>query len=114
SAVKDCDKAEDLRFRGKELYLIRGAAKAGTGEHRQAIADYSRIILLDPSDNEAILQRGISLMELGKEDSALADFEFVIRNDSSNAMGYFYRASLQAKKMEYKKALSDLNASIDL
>jgi tetratricopeptide (TPR) repeat protein len=49
------------------------------GKYDQAVADFNKIIQLDPKDIEAIVQRGKTYRAMGKYDQALIDFNWAIQ-----------------------------------
>jgi tetratricopeptide (TPR) repeat protein len=58
----------------RECYYLRGMAAQELGEHRAAIADFTRIVDLVPSDGSAYLRRARSYHELGEQAAGDADF----------------------------------------
>jgi tetratricopeptide (TPR) repeat protein len=59
----------------RECFYLRGMAAQELGEHRAAIADFTRIIDLVPNDGAAYLRRARSYHELGERASGDADFQ---------------------------------------
>ena len=70
------------------------------------------MISLDPSNVDALQNRGVALGLKGDHDKAIADFSEVIRLDSKNVAAYDVRATAYEHKREWKKAIVDLNAAI--
>jgi len=55
-------------------YLDRGVAKGKLGDHRGAIADFNKLIELDPGDASAYYNRGVSKHKLGDKNGACLDW----------------------------------------
>ena len=53
-------------------------------KYTEAIAEYSKVIEIDPKDSEAYYNRGVAYAKLGKYDLALADFEKTLELDPNN------------------------------
>ena len=56
------------------MYFYRASAHFARAEFEQGIADFSRVIELDPGEAAAYYNRGLSYQELGDADKAEADF----------------------------------------
>ena len=63
----------------RECFYLRGMAAQELGEHRAAIADFTRTIDLVPNDGAAYLRRARSYHELGERASGDADVQAVAR-----------------------------------
>jgi tetratricopeptide (TPR) repeat protein len=59
----------------RECFYLRGMAAQELGEHRAAIADFTRIIDVVPNDGAAYFRRARSYHELGEHASGDADFQ---------------------------------------
>ncbi len=57
------------------LHRPRALALDGLGRPREALAEWNRVVAIDPDDPSAILGRASALARLGKDDQALADLE---------------------------------------
>lgn len=77
-AVSDINAALRLKPKGKRLeaacFHVRGAAKAGLGDHNDAIEDFNACIRLRPKKALYYHDRGLSKEALAQHEAAKADF----------------------------------------
>jgi len=57
------------------------------GNYNQAIADYDKVIELDPKDSETYINRGRTYYYLGNYNQAIADYDKVIEFDPKRFRG---------------------------
>ncbi len=69
-------------------------AHADKGNWKQSIADFTKVIALNPSVPEAYYNRGIAYNKVGNLTEAMADFSKVIELNPDNPSGYHNRAVL--------------------
>jgi tetratricopeptide (TPR) repeat protein len=82
--------------------------------HREAIADYDRLVQIDPEDGSAYHERGQAWQLLGRFDVAAMDFGEAIRYQARDMWeAYSERAAAYMKLGEYEKAIADLNKAIE-
>ena len=78
AAISDGDEALQLELKNDKFrsatYHTRGAAKAGLGNHQEAIEDFNECIRLKPKKALYYHDRGLSKESLGKHEAAEADF----------------------------------------
>ena len=79
-----------------------------------AVRDYSRALIADPSDVQALTGRAHAKFELQKPGEALRDFDAAIELDSTNAITFADRGDLYATVGEWRKAAKDLQHAIRL
>lgn len=82
----------------------------------QQLGTLNAAIQRDPNDLVAIYQRGkfFQSQNYNEHDKAMADFDQVIERDPEFARAYFRRSFLWLRKKDYRRTLSDLDASIRL
>jgi len=73
------------------LYLERGIKKGGQGNHNAAIADFTRVIGIDPTIVPALANRGMGYYNLGEFNKAIADLELAVKYQPNNNQ---YRSAL--------------------
>lgn len=137
--ISDCNKIIQINPQSNYAYHVRGYAKAGLGNHEDAIVDYSKAIELDSTDAKAYCLRGISkslnarpvktgadrFFKLAKDtimsnteisayESALKDFNKCIELDSKNDYFYSVRATLYSTLKKYVLALTDYTTAIQI
>ncbi|MBI2917515.1 MAG: tetratricopeptide repeat protein [Chloroflexi bacterium] len=91
--------------RTAEDWLKAGNETREAGDHKEAIADYTRAIQLDPKDAAAYNNRGIAYRKLGQPKEAIADYTRAIQLDPKDAAacnnrGYAYQALGMGKEAQ--------------
>jgi serine/threonine protein kinase len=61
---------------------------------------------------QSYLDRGIQYLESGAHDQAMSEFSEAIRQDPTQAMPYYYRATAGYKKGDYEQAIKDYSEVI--
>ncbi len=88
-----------------------------SGDHRQAIAEYTDAIRADPTLATAYTGRGLSYYRLGDRDRAYDDYSVAIRlepQQKRTAIPYLNRAIVQRERGNVDLAFDDVNASVKL
>ncbi|MEE6491856.1 hypothetical protein FKM82_016399 [Ascaphus truei] len=80
----------------------------------QARPYYSRALELDPTNESAALNRGITNMLLQDVQGALQDFQMAIHLCPVSAAAFFNRASLHSTLQQYQQAESDISQALVL
>ncbi len=97
--------------------LERATNAATSGDHRQAVLDYSLFILLNPTFSQGYASRAISYQALGDSAQAIQDLtralSYEVTSPQYLAAVYYTRASLYLNENDIDAALTDLNASIE-
>ncbi|WP_269624303.1 tetratricopeptide repeat protein [Prochlorococcus marinus] len=93
-------------------YFNRALAKSNLKDYSGAISDFSKVIEINPKDEEAYFRRGIIQHQLANYQSAINDFSMQIkRNKNSNSeysyLSYYGRANSKRMIGDYSGALSD-------
>jgi tetratricopeptide (TPR) repeat protein len=96
------------------FYHNEGTRHHNLGNFRQAVADYTAAIALDPSDARAYHYRGISHKFLDNFSEAVADCSQAIRLDPQNARAYNERGAARSYLDEYDLAIRDYTSAIRL
>jgi len=102
-AVNDCTKAIDITEKlneeeSIEPYYNRGLALMNLGELDKALADYDKMIEIDPKNAEGYVRRGFLYVESGKTQEAIRDYEMFLRLDPSNKNAGMVRDELKKLK----------------
>ena len=69
-------------------FYNRGCAKDDLENYKGAIADYTKVIELDPTDSDAFNGKGICLSKLNRLDEALVSFDTAIKHNPNKFMLY--------------------------
>jgi Flp pilus assembly protein TadD len=87
-------------------YLKQGNAKYQAGDKQGAIADFDRVIQLDPQSAEAYRKRGFIKAELGDKKGAIVDYDRAIQLNPK-AANYLERGNVKAELGDKKGAIAD-------
>jgi len=93
-------------------YNNRAAAFYKKGQVDKAIADYSKAIALDPTNEGIYNNRGMAYASQKKYDRAIADFETAIELNPGDNSGYYNMACLYALGNNTKEACKWLRETI--
>lgn len=93
----------------------RADSYAELERHKDAIADWGKIIELDPKNTAAIYNRGISHRRSGQPDKAIEDYTSYINMMPSDPDGYVARGIiLTAYSRNHSEALIDFQKAVEL
>jgi tetratricopeptide (TPR) repeat protein len=77
-------------------------------QHDEAIADYTRVIQLEPSHNRAYFNRGLIFATINKDEQALADFARVAQANPEDGQAHFYLGMIHYNHGHLREALPHL------
>ena len=84
-------------------------------EHERAVHYFTRAYDVNPAMHQARLARAVILWrEMERIDEALADFDALLQQDPNYGPALLNRALIYQQVGKYKKALTDLQAYLDL
>jgi tetratricopeptide (TPR) repeat protein len=96
-------------------YLATAAQKYGNRDYRGALADYDRIIQLQPKNAIAYNYRGVLKVKIQDFESGLADYNRAIQLDANYGEAYSNRGNLKANKLQdLQSAMADYDLAIEL
>lgn len=91
-----------------------GNAYGNRQEHRAAVGNYTRAIVLDPSYTYVYFSRGVlRWRELGEFEAAIDDLTRVIELDPTWAEAFFNRALAYKMNMQYDQAIADFQRYLE-
>lgn len=93
---------------------FRGLAFAQQGYHDRAIADFDKVIQLEPNKAIAYNNRGGAYYLKEEYESAIKDFSIAIDLNPDDASTYNNRGVAYCLKKEYESAIADFSRAIDL
>ena len=102
SAALDADSSFKLALKS------RGAAYLKSNRPRDAIADFDRLVAMDPDNARAYHMRGLAYEKAGNFDSALADLNRSIEFNPEYGAAYYSRATLHTKMGDTDQAVADM------
>jgi len=107
-AIRDYDRLLSVRDEpDATLYYNRGCAHLAAGRMQEAIADFSKAIILRKGWTLAHNNRGAAYARISQYDKAIEDFTKAIQSDASNRLAYRNRALAYKKLGQTHKALAD-------
>jgi tetratricopeptide (TPR) repeat protein len=95
----------DLQFCTAFCHYLLGATD-------EAIADYDKVIRLDPKSAAAYNNRGIVYQDKRQYDKAFSDYDEAIRLDPKYAAAYVNRGNTHQDKEEYDNAINSYDEAI--
>ncbi|KAL1627415.1 TOM (translocase of outer membrane) complex component [Diplodia seriata] len=116
-AAQAFDRALELGDLGEHeafAYNMRGTFKYLKGDNKDALADLTKSVELDPSLTQSFIKRASMHLEQGERDAAAADFEQAMGQNSEDPDIYYHRAQLHFILGEFAEAAKDYQKSIDL
>lgn len=112
SAILLCDKAINSDSRSASAYEYRGWCHEQTGNHQQALRDYSAALALEPARATVFENCGHTYQELGEHQNAIRQFDRAIKLNPDNAVAFAGRALSYQKLGQHRKALDDFDQSL--
>lgn len=106
-----------IQFRGSERvddYFDRGISYASLGEYERARKDFSRAVLLDPKNIDALVNQAWAEIQLGLLDEAIDGCTAALAIDDTQAAALFNRASAYERMRNYRLAAADYQEVIRL
>jgi len=88
-------------------YMNRGYAFSVRGQFLEAIADYDKAILIDPSDAETLNNRGSAYAAIGARDRAIAEYSASLAIKPANMKALNNRANAYLAAGAYDQAIAD-------
>ena len=113
-AIKDFDKAIELKPDYALAYNNRGAVYRSKGEYDLAIADCNKAIELKSDYAEPYSNRGAAYRNKGDYDSAIEDYDKAIHLKPNFVQAYYNRGLAYHEKGELDLAIKDYSKAIEL
>ena len=97
------------------LHRLFGNRSSIRSEHEAAVRYFTKAYEIDPTFQRVRLERGILLFrELGLYDEALADFNFLLAEESDYSnLALLNRALLHQQNAQFEEALTDIDAFLE-
>lgn len=100
--------------RDARAIVLRGDAKADSGDNDGALKDYNVAIAIAPDYQYAYVTRCETRLELDDAGGALADCDNAVRLDPTDGLAYEDRADVQFEREAYDLALVDYDKAVSL
>jgi tetratricopeptide (TPR) repeat protein len=95
-------------------FYTRGLARFNRGDLEGAIADYSRVIVLEPRRAAAHVGRGVAKQKLGDLDGAIRDFSQSLRINPNDAKACNNRGWARLQQKDFNGAMADATRAVAL
>ena len=94
--------------------LRKGIEYSQQGRNDEAIAEFDKVIAIDPASADAYYNRGFVHYRKGSLDQAIADCSKAIEIDPASADAYYNRGLAYYKKGSFDKAIFDYNKVLEI
>ncbi len=94
------------------ILLNRSKIRRENGDHKGALGDCKKSILLNPKNPGAYCNRGVVYEKMGLISEAIKDYSLAISLNRKYASAYYNRGSLLGVVGKYGKAVEDFNEAI--
>jgi hypothetical protein len=95
-----------------EAYSKRGTGLIEIGDLARAQEDFSRAIVLLPSEPEFYYNRALTNHQLHRVDSAIADMDRAIATSPADGILFQTRGKFHFEKKQYRRAIADFNSAL--
>jgi Flp pilus assembly protein TadD len=96
-------------------YLASAAQKYSNRDYRGALAEYDRVIQLQPNNSPAYNYRGVLKVKIQDFEGGLADYNRAIQLDANYGEAYSNRGNLKANKLQdLPGAMADYDLAVEL
>ncbi len=95
-----------------DAYKNQGFSYDNKKDYDLAIAEYNKVIKLDPNSANAYYNRGLAYYHKKEYDQAIADYNKAIAINPNYTDAYIYRGNAYNEKKESDKAMADYNKAI--
>ena len=115
-AGPDLDDSVGMRrdVESRPAYHAPDSPVSDPGQHREALAECSEAIRLDPDHPDPWPARGDLKARQGQYEGAIADYDRAIRLDPRNAAAYLNRSLVKSELGRHDEALADLDRAMSL
>jgi tetratricopeptide (TPR) repeat protein len=113
-AVRDYDRAIELRPDLADAYLNRGAVYQQSGQLREAVRDYTRAIELEPEHAAAYANRAAVYNRLGQPEDAIRDYTRAIELQPDLADLYAHRGAICLQQGQLPETVRDCTRALEL
>ncbi len=114
-AIEDLKLAIDFGAEETRVYQRLATALQVTGRTEEATAAYEKFLHLEPTDEDSLVERGIALIQEGRLDEALRDFDTALALNPRSVNAWQTRAHVfSEKKQELKTAIESLDKVVEI
>ena len=103
-----------IKFKDADYFYNGGIDRREAGKHTLAIADFSKVIELDPAHYKAHHHRAFSLNHLGKMQAAVTDMTAAVHLHPGDAELHFNRGVIHSDLQCWEEAIADFDQVLSL
>lgn len=100
--------------RTADEYFLRGISKEDLKDYKGAIADFTKVIKIEPLVADAYNNRGNAKYNLKDYSGAIADINKAIELNPLYTKAFFNSGKTKTKLLDYKGAIADFTRAIEL
>ena len=97
-----------------EAYFNRALTRSELNDNEGAIADYSRVVEINPKQDVAYNNRGILRYQLGNKEGAIPDFNRALMSNPASSITYCNRGIVRAELGNAMGAVEDFSNAIQV
>ena len=114
-ALQDFNRlTEELKVKDAVIFIKKANCNTALGNTDLALKDYTKVINLDRSNEDALIKRADLYVKTNKTPLAIADYRRVLTINPDNPDAYIGRAKMYINQKRYDLAMEDLNQSIKI
>ena len=113
-AIQSLDRALAADGKMPNAYLFRARANMALGKTKAAIADFTKVIQMQPSNTEAFVERAAIHMRTNEYPAVVADCGDAIRLNPKLTYAYTLRGMAYRELGDFPKSLEDFNRAVEL
>jgi len=113
-AIQSFDRALGVDRGMAKAYLFRGRAKAALGQTEAAVADFTKVIQLQPADTDAFVERAAIHLQTHDYPAVVADCGEAIRRNPRLTYAYTLRGMAFREMGNLPSSLDDFNHAVEL
>ena len=95
-----------------DTYLDRGDAESKQSDWKDAIADFTEVLAINPQSSAAYNDRGGARQSKGDLDGAISDYTKALEIDPQMAAAYHGRGNIKAAKNDLDGAIADFTKAV--
>ena len=97
-----------------DAYVYRAHAKSSLKDYQGSIADYTKLLEINPGDFRIYINRGNAKSKLGDYQSAMADYSKALEINPRNAYAYYNRGNAKNNLKDYQGAIADYSKTLEI
>ncbi|MBX3152549.1 tetratricopeptide repeat protein [Candidatus Obscuribacterales bacterium] len=112
--LRDCNKAEQLGYRGSDLYELRGLIHLSLGNSLPALKDGERAVQVSESSASGFFVKGAAECQLGKLEESVSSLSKSIQISSRDPSVFELRGGVYRKLGREEEARADIQKAEDM